>query len=483
MQIQIREQTFDHFNQPTKLQIQDITNQLKEHSEVTETNVNKWFYNKRERSRKNGPVEVDDHIEVEVPYEKRCDDNHYSRKNHLYQPDGVGESDDDYDSQISGNDSEVEDENDTNDHMEVEVSHEKPSEVLHEKYTLLAFLLKKSIHFLAYGLLEDDSEWNDAMKQASEWANPASLEELFVTLILLCEVTSPEILFENHQKSLGEDILFRYRKTNHNQSLQLSDDQIKNDTLCEIENIMSVYFNLNRSTGVGYGGAASDHLGEVVLAFCGGYGRNYVLFQELEAIEKGLQGCQLHGFWRVEAEEEMETSRQQNKEVVITGVNATSTSGGSGACVHAANPTQEPPEVVTSGPIEGGISAPSETLRIVVNNEQTTVENPVPTVAVEKDTHITEQVTIGSELVLFQEQQITVPTISNLIGSPGEQLRTCNSFEILTNDDSDQIQITSEALVVRQRWADLVEDTVTTTPAAVPKKKMRRRKVEPYLLS
>ncbi|KAF9597302.1 hypothetical protein IFM89_017086 [Coptis chinensis] len=42
-----------------------------------------------------------------------------------------------------------------------------------------------------------------------------------------------------------------------------------------------------RSTGVGYGGAASDHLGEVVLAFCGGSRRNYVLFQELEAIEKG----------------------------------------------------------------------------------------------------------------------------------------------------------------------------------------------------
>ncbi|KAF9615847.1 hypothetical protein IFM89_026735 [Coptis chinensis] len=185
----------------------------------------------------------------------------------------------------------------------------------------------------AYGLLEDDSEWNDAMKQASEWANPASLRELFVTLILLCEVTSPEILFENHQKSLGEDILFRYRKTNHNQSLQLSDDQIKNDTLCEIENIMvrrgktltdiegfpkfnissqasygnkliaeELDYNYLESTGVGYGGAASDHLGEVVLAFCGGSGRNYVLFQELEAIEKGLQGCQLHGFWRVEGE-------------------------------------------------------------------------------------------------------------------------------------------------------------------------------------
>ncbi|KAF9620973.1 hypothetical protein IFM89_015795 [Coptis chinensis] len=124
---------------------------------------------------------------------------------------------------------------------------------------------------MAYGLLEDDSEWNDAMKQASEWANPTSLRELFVTLILLCEKNQPQPKSPN-----------------------LSEDRIKNDTLCEIENIMV------KSTAVGYGAAARDHLGEVVFAFCGGSGRDSVLFQELEAIEKGLQGCQLHGFWRVD---------------------------------------------------------------------------------------------------------------------------------------------------------------------------------------
>ncbi|KAF9608035.1 hypothetical protein IFM89_005185 [Coptis chinensis] len=54
------------------------------------------------------------------------------------------------------------------------------------------------------------------------------------------------------------------------------------------------------ATGVGYGGTARAHLGEVVFAFCGGFVRKS-LFQELQPIEKGLQGCQLHGFGRVDA--------------------------------------------------------------------------------------------------------------------------------------------------------------------------------------
>ncbi|KAF9592559.1 hypothetical protein IFM89_015772 [Coptis chinensis] len=137
------------------------------------------------------------------------------------------------------------------------------------------------------------------------------------------------------------------------------------------------------------------------------------------------------------------------------GVNAASTSCDIGASASTANPTQEPSAVVIHSPMEGGVSVP-----IIV-----------PTVAVENDGHIMEQVTIGSELVLFQDQQNNVPSTSMLVGSPSEQLSTCNSFEILTNDDSNQIQITSEALVVRQRWADLVEDNATTMPADVPKKK------------
>ncbi|KAF9597934.1 hypothetical protein IFM89_022752, partial [Coptis chinensis] len=90
-----------------------------------------------------------------------------------------------------------------------------------------------------HGLLEDDSEWDDAMEEASHWQLPKSLRQLFVTLILLCGVTYPDKLFEKHQKHLGDDILFRYRKKNNNENLQLTEEHIRNETLCEIEQIMA----------------------------------------------------------------------------------------------------------------------------------------------------------------------------------------------------------------------------------------------------
>ncbi|KAF9600603.1 hypothetical protein IFM89_011132 [Coptis chinensis] len=128
--------------------------------------------------------------------------------------DDVDINDDDYLSQISGTDSEDDDVNDLNPEVpricDLEVSHTK-----------------------------DDSEWDDAMEEASHWQLPKSLRQLFVTLILLCGVTYPDKLFEKHQKHLGDDILFRYRKKNNNENLQLTEEQIRNETLCEIEQIMA----------------------------------------------------------------------------------------------------------------------------------------------------------------------------------------------------------------------------------------------------
>ena len=43
----------------------------------------------------------------------------------------------------------------------------------------------------ALGLLDGDKEWNDAIKEAEQWATAAQLSQLFVTLLLFCEVSNP----------------------------------------------------------------------------------------------------------------------------------------------------------------------------------------------------------------------------------------------------------------------------------------------------
>ncbi|KAF9616259.1 hypothetical protein IFM89_029035 [Coptis chinensis] len=121
------------------------------------------------------------------------------------------ESDDDYLSQMSGSDSNIEVDNET----EVSISRGIDEVVLslwildvQPPYVFTMELLSGTKKGMAHGLLEDDSEWDDAMEEVSHWQVPKSLRQLFVTLILFCGVTYPEKLWEKHQKHLREDILF-----------------------------------------------------------------------------------------------------------------------------------------------------------------------------------------------------------------------------------------------------------------------------------
>ena len=55
----------------------------------------------------------------------------------------------------------------------------------------------------ALGLLGDDREWSNALKDAAQWALPFQLRQLFVTLLLFCDVTNPIKLFEEHASPMS----------------------------------------------------------------------------------------------------------------------------------------------------------------------------------------------------------------------------------------------------------------------------------------
>ncbi|XP_022722231.1 uncharacterized protein LOC111279552 [Durio zibethinus] len=58
------------------------------------------------------------------------------------------------------------------------------------------------------GLLDNDDEWHEAIKEASQWASGHQLRQLFVTLILFCEVTEHFTLWIRNWEILSEDILY-----------------------------------------------------------------------------------------------------------------------------------------------------------------------------------------------------------------------------------------------------------------------------------
>ena len=90
----------------------------------------------------------------------------------------------------------------------------------------------------ARGLLDSDIEWHDAMDEAIRWGTPYQLRQLFVLLLIYCEVGSPLSLWNRCWKSLGEDMLNRKRKTFGFPKLQLNEYEIKQYTLMEIEKVM-----------------------------------------------------------------------------------------------------------------------------------------------------------------------------------------------------------------------------------------------------
>ncbi|XP_071705325.1 uncharacterized protein [Rutidosis leptorrhynchoides] len=90
----------------------------------------------------------------------------------------------------------------------------------------------------AYGLI-NDKEWTEAIDEATLWASGSQLRDLFVTILLFCNVSKPLKLWEQHWEALSDDILRKRRKLYNYPDLILTETQIKNYCLVEIEAILN----------------------------------------------------------------------------------------------------------------------------------------------------------------------------------------------------------------------------------------------------
>ncbi|CAH9083785.1 unnamed protein product, partial [Cuscuta epithymum] len=90
----------------------------------------------------------------------------------------------------------------------------------------------------ALGLLKDDKEYIDAIVEASYWATPRSLRRLFVALLVADCLTRPEEVWNKCWTYLSDDILYNQRLMLNHPGLILSEDEIKNYTLWELQNML-----------------------------------------------------------------------------------------------------------------------------------------------------------------------------------------------------------------------------------------------------
>ncbi|GJR73024.1 hypothetical protein Tco_0085389 [Tanacetum coccineum] len=76
----------------------------------------------------------------------------------------------------------------------------------------------------AYGLLNDDREWTKALSEASLWALGPQLHDIFITMLLFCDVARPLKLWETNWQALSENILHKKWKLYKYPELQLMDE-------------------------------------------------------------------------------------------------------------------------------------------------------------------------------------------------------------------------------------------------------------------
>ncbi|XP_052623734.1 uncharacterized protein LOC128129080 [Lactuca sativa] len=90
----------------------------------------------------------------------------------------------------------------------------------------------------ALGLLDDDKEYIDAIKEASHYGSGFYLRFVFATLLMSNSMSKPEVVWENTWKYLADGILYNQRQRLKLSGLTLSEDRLMNLTLYEIEQIL-----------------------------------------------------------------------------------------------------------------------------------------------------------------------------------------------------------------------------------------------------
>ncbi|XP_020964202.1 uncharacterized protein LOC107648526 [Arachis ipaensis] len=93
----------------------------------------------------------------------------------------------------------------------------------------------------ALGLLQDDKEFIDVIKEASSWASGSYVRRLFVILLKSNNISRPEHVWDRCWHELLDDILYRQRAVMNMRELTMSDDEIKQLCLMNIDKILHSY--------------------------------------------------------------------------------------------------------------------------------------------------------------------------------------------------------------------------------------------------
>ncbi|GJU87880.1 DNA helicase [Tanacetum coccineum] len=102
----------------------------------------------------------------------------------------------------------------------------------------------------ALGLLGDDKEWHNALEEASFSSTPTELRNLFVQILIFCDVADPMKLWNTNWQNMSDDIPRRPSKNLHIQNLYINDPGLKGFVLYEVQIILYSYSKTLKDFGL-----------------------------------------------------------------------------------------------------------------------------------------------------------------------------------------------------------------------------------------
>ncbi|XP_052114397.1 uncharacterized protein LOC127745578 [Arachis duranensis] len=92
----------------------------------------------------------------------------------------------------------------------------------------------------ALGLLSDDQEFINAIKETTELSSDFQLRQLFVTLLASNSMNKPELVWRDTWRLLADDILYYRRRELQLQELVMTEEELKVLCLIEVEKLLQM---------------------------------------------------------------------------------------------------------------------------------------------------------------------------------------------------------------------------------------------------
>lgn len=89
----------------------------------------------------------------------------------------------------------------------------------------------------ARGLIGDDAEWSYLFEEAIVWATPSQLRNMFMTVVLFCDVGDVRLLFQKYWKYLADDISRNMRQSSHLHSYVVPDNLLQMQLLQQLSTL------------------------------------------------------------------------------------------------------------------------------------------------------------------------------------------------------------------------------------------------------